>query len=76
LGMGSFESVRSRSTAIEVGGCLVRVASLEDVIRGKRTANRPKDRAVLPILEEVLRETKKEERSPARRRAPRVRRGR
>jgi len=35
----------------ELGGHRVRVASLEDIIRSKRAADRPKDRAVLPILD-------------------------
>ncbi len=30
------------------------VASLEDVLASKRAADRPRDRAVLPVLEETL----------------------
>ncbi len=35
---------------MEVDGTIVRVASLSDIIRSKEAANRPKDRATLPIL--------------------------
>jgi hypothetical protein len=37
-------------------GTVVDVASLEDVIRSKRAADRVKDREALPVLEAVLRE--------------------
>jgi predicted nucleotidyltransferase len=50
-----FESVRTRSAEIEVGGRTARVASLADVITSKRAAGRAKDRAQLPILEDTLR---------------------
>ena len=33
---------------------VVPVASLEDVIRSKETANRPKDRLQLPLLRKLL----------------------
>jgi hypothetical protein len=58
----SFESLRSRATSVRVGDEKVRVASLGDVVRSKRAAARKKDLAVLPILEETLREKKKRER--------------
>jgi hypothetical protein len=35
---------------------VVPVAALEDVIRSKRAADRPKDRQQLPILETLLEE--------------------
>src|SRR5690242_3129521 len=50
----AFPSVRSRAELIDVGGEKLRVASLPDVIRSKQAANRPKDRAVLPILRDTL----------------------
>jgi hypothetical protein len=50
-----FESVRSRATRMKVGRSTLRVASLEDIIRSKRAAGRPKDRAQLPVLEATLR---------------------
>jgi hypothetical protein len=57
----SFESLRSRSISVRVGSETVRVASLEEVLKSKRAAGRPKDLAVLPILEDTLREKNKRE---------------
>ncbi|NUO79394.1 nucleotidyltransferase [candidate division KSB1 bacterium] len=50
----SFESIRSRAKRIRIGNRMVLVASLEDVIAAKEAANRPKDKATLPILREAL----------------------
>lgn len=50
-----FESVRARATRMKVGAATLLVASLEDVIRSKRAAGRPKDLAALPTLEDTLR---------------------
>jgi len=54
-GVKSFESLRSRTSKITFGQGHVLVASLADVIKSKRAAGRPKDLAVLPILEKTLR---------------------
>jgi predicted nucleotidyltransferase len=51
----SFESLRSRSIAIELAGRTAKVASLEDIILSKEAAGRPKDHAQLPILRDTLR---------------------
>jgi hypothetical protein len=47
--------------AIEMGirGLRVPVASLEDVIRSKEAADRPKDRRSLPVLRQLLEEIRK-----------------
>ncbi len=50
----TFEWVRSRAELKDIGGEKLRVASLADVIRSKEAADRPKDRAVLPILRDTL----------------------
>jgi len=50
----TFASIRTRSTTVHVGSEKLSVASLLDVIRSKEAANRPKDRAVLPILRDTL----------------------
>lgn len=55
-GVRSFESLRSRSTLVQMRGQALRVASLEDVIRSKRATGRARDKAVLPVLEATLRE--------------------
>jgi hypothetical protein len=51
----SFASLRSRSIEIAVGDLKAVVASLEDIIRSKEAAGRPKDLAQLPILRDTLR---------------------
>jgi hypothetical protein len=51
--------VRDRASWIEIGGIPLRVASLEDIIRSKRAAKRPRDRAVLEILEKAREEASK-----------------
>jgi len=51
---GSYASIRSRSHQEVVGTDILTVASLADVIKSKRAAGRPKDLAVLPILEATL----------------------
>jgi hypothetical protein len=40
----------------------ISVAALADVIRSKEAAGREKDRAVLPVLRQVLERSKKEKR--------------
>ena len=55
-GVRSFESLRSRSTVAKFGRHELKVASLDDIIRSKKAANRPQDRAVLPVLRRTLRE--------------------
>ena len=58
-GIRSLASLRSRAVRLEIGGASLLVADLEDVIRSKRAANRPRDRAVLPVLEATLDERRK-----------------
>jgi predicted nucleotidyltransferase len=50
-----FESVRARSTVVTIDDVSLRVADLNDVIAAKRAAGRPKDQAVIPLLEQFLR---------------------
>jgi hypothetical protein len=38
----------------EAFGVRLRIASLEDIVRSKQAANRPKDQRVLPTLREIL----------------------
>jgi predicted nucleotidyltransferase len=58
-GLRSFEGVKKRASTVEVGGTTVRVASLEDIVKSKKAANRPRDRAVLPPLKATLRNAKR-----------------
>jgi hypothetical protein len=55
-GLRSYEGVRDRAAVIEVGGAPIRVASLADIIKSKRAAGRPRDLAVLDVLETALEE--------------------
>jgi len=55
-GVRSFEGLRARATPAAFAGATLLVADLRDIIRSKRAANRPRDRAALPVLEATLRE--------------------
>jgi hypothetical protein len=54
-GIRSFEGLRGRATAVRLGEATLLVAALDDVVRSKRAAGRPRDRAALPVLEATLR---------------------
>jgi hypothetical protein len=62
--MGTIHGIRSsaglqkRATAVRIASSELRVASLDDVIRSKRAAARPRDLAVLPILEKAREEAR------------------
>jgi hypothetical protein len=55
-GVKSFNSLRSRAEKIELAGRPLWVADLADIIASKRAAGRPRDKAVLEVLEATLRE--------------------
>lgn len=50
-GTGGYQDLIIRAVPVTVGGYDVQIASLDDIIHSKRTANRPKDHATLYILE-------------------------
>jgi hypothetical protein len=58
-GVRSLAALRSRAARIDFGGHVLVVADLADIIKSKRAAGRPRDRAVLEILEKALDERKK-----------------
>jgi predicted nucleotidyltransferase len=58
-GVKSFNSLRSRAEDFTIGGRALRVATLADIIASKRAVGRPRDRAVLEILQKTLREKTK-----------------
>ena len=60
-GVKSFESLRSRAESVAFGRHSLVVASLDDIIRSKKAVGRPRDLAVLEILERTQREAKKQE---------------
>lgn len=53
-GTQGYEDLIRDAVTYEIAGVHVKVASLADVIRSKEAADRPKDRAVLPTLRELL----------------------
>lgn len=55
-GVRTFESLRSRATTMRIGKEDLLTASLGDIIKSKKAAARPRDRAVIDILEATLRE--------------------
>jgi hypothetical protein len=58
-GARSFEGVRDRAATITIAEVSILVASLPDIIRSKRAAKRPRDLAVLDILEKALEEARR-----------------
>jgi hypothetical protein len=56
-GIRSFEGLRKRARAVRFGETTLYVAALADIIKSKAAAGRPRDLAVLGILETTLAET-------------------
>ena len=52
-GVRSFEGLRSRAVERTIGGSVLLVASIDDIIASKRAAGRDRDLAVLPVLEKT-----------------------
>lgn len=52
--IGGYDAIVGRAIEMGVAGHTVKVLALEDLIRTKRAAGRPKDLAVLPVLEATL----------------------
>jgi predicted nucleotidyltransferase len=65
-GLRSFEGVRARAATITIDDVPVLVASLADIVKSKRAAGRPRDLAVLEILEKALEEAGKSAREAGR----------
>lgn len=58
-GTKGYDDLRHHAMTYDLEGLLVPVASIDDVVRSKRAANRAKDRAALPELEALRDEIKK-----------------
>jgi hypothetical protein len=58
-GTTGYDDLRRHAVTYDLDGLLVPVASIEDIVRSKRAANRAKDRAALPELEALRDEMKK-----------------
>ena len=55
-GVRSFEGLRKRAHEIRIGEARLLVACLADIIKSKKAAGRPRDLAVLAVLEQALEE--------------------
>ena len=64
-GIRSFEGLRKRALQVPLGDARILVAALADIIKSKKAAGRPRDIAVLPILEKVLEEATHRQKGPA-----------
>jgi|ERR1700680_1024920 len=58
-GTEGFSELAPHALTVEIRGLPVAVATLEDVIRSKEAANRPKDQRALPILRQLLDEIRR-----------------
>jgi hypothetical protein len=65
-GVRSYAALRARASALDVGGASLLVASLADIIRSKRAAGRPRDLAVMEVLERTYEEATKPRREAGR----------
>lgn len=66
-GPRSYEGLRDRAGTITIDGESLRVASLADIIKSKRAAGRPRDLAVIAILERAHEAKTRKPKAPARR---------
>jgi hypothetical protein len=53
-GTSGFDDLNERAVRMTIKGVSVAVAALEDIIRSKEAANRPKDHRTLPMLRRLL----------------------
>jgi hypothetical protein len=58
-GTRGFDDLRHQAVTYDLDGLNVAVASIDDIIRSKRAANRAKDRASMPELEALRDEIRK-----------------
>jgi predicted nucleotidyltransferase len=68
-GIRSFEGLKARATRMAIDGEAVLVAALDDIIKSKRAARRPRDLVVLDVLEKTREEATKSQGKAGRRRA-------
>ncbi len=62
-GTDGYEDLAANAVELDIGGTTVKVASLDDVIHSKETADRDKDRRTLPMLYALRDEIAEQERS-------------
>lgn len=49
-GIDNYEALDRAAVVFDIDGVSIRVAALDDIIRSKQAADRPKDRVALPLL--------------------------
>src|SRR5262245_53610743 len=59
-GVRSYEGLRGRADVVDLGAVTIAVASLPDIIKSKKAARRPRDLAVLDVLEKALEEKERQ----------------
>jgi predicted nucleotidyltransferase len=59
-GIRSFVGLRDRSTTLDIDDTSIRIATLPDIIKSKKAARRPRDLAVLDVLEKALEERRQQ----------------
>jgi len=59
-GIESLEALKKNSMDVFFGEHVLRIAALEDILASKRMAGRPKDMAIIPILEMTLNEKRRQ----------------
>lgn len=52
--LAQYAQLKQHAIAVELEGTQVLIASLEDIVRSKEVADRPKDQAALPELRQLL----------------------
>jgi len=57
-GISGYEELRRNAVELALDDLVVPVAALVDIIRSKESANRPRDRAMLPTLRALLERSK------------------
>lgn len=53
-GLQSFDEERAAAVELAIGDVVARVLPLPRIVASKRAAARPKDRLVVPVLEEIV----------------------
>ena len=62
--IGVVRPLRARALTLRIKEVSVSVAALQDIIRSKEAANRPKDQRTLPTLRQLLKEIEARGRGP------------
>jgi len=66
-GLGEFADEWKRALEIKVGKLKLKVLPLERILASKQAANRPKDRRVIPVLQNTIRTLQSKQEKPIRR---------